>query len=303
MDLLNYSVVDNTTGAIKTAKGLAVLLISDAAFSVLKTEMDIDEAFGGRQDKRVDLASTSKKTVMVTLSENPLFAGQQHEVKPIIDNLNKLIGEATTAIESDDTRRKQFGYNIDIYDFYKHIIEKLVDSIELIQDDYKPSTSPTTAMRHLGAVRILFDGDEWLLKSDNIKLGEYICETIINGTSLGVMRQSDKVSSDAQRIGALFNFISAQMICEVIANHQTNAAVNNPDTVKKAKAIADLVGGNHEDYLYAVINFDTKLREVVATSNMSTDEAITYMLKKDIGMNDSQITDIAKIFKQKPLYH
>lgn len=302
MEYFDYQVVDETNNKILRIDGLPLVVISIAAMNVMKAQDRLNQT--PNNTKFIDYAAMSRRIVKDIL-QGKVFIDQQDIIAPVLTKVLNAIDVGVIDSKMSDDRGNHIGA---INDFYQSLTITLTDSIEVLKDEYKPTSETDSTMRHEGWVKMISDGNEWLFKIVNLSPDGSPYEVSINGMDIESISDTDKISSDGRWHAFLLSSLALQMVHGMQAAHRANSMLGNPDVVRKSKGIAKVMGGNYEDYLYAVGEFEAAIKRSLASGDI-TEEDIDedYMTKSIIKHNpnttNAQAKEIVALFKSKPIYH
>ena len=302
MEYFDYQVVDETNNKILRIDGLPLVVISIAAMNVMKAQDRLNQT--PNNTKFIDYAAMSRRIVKDIL-QGKVFIDQQDIIAPVLTKVLNAIDVGVIDSKMSDDRGNHIGA---INDFYQSLTITLTDSIEVLKDEYKPTSETDSTMRHEGWVKMISDGNEWLFKIVNLSPDGSPYEVSINGMDIESISDTDKISSDGRWHAFLLSSLALQMVHGMQAAHRANSMLGNPDVVRKSKGIAKVMGGNYEDYLYAVGEFEAAIKRSLSSGDI-TEEDIDeqYMIKSIIKHNPNttaaQAKEIVALFKSKPIYH
>lgn len=156
---------------------------------------------------------------------------------------------ATSKIVMDNTVSRW------VNDYFDTVTEALIDSITIVDSQHTLERGSTETdkptQKHTTTFNIMQDNNEWLVKIINTAEQPKF-EISVNGVAMN----SKNASTTIQWIAALLGSICITKAHIEIISFFTEDAENNSDTVTKAKAIAESIGGEYQDYLLIVENFE-----------------------------------------------
>lgn len=302
MEYFDYQVVDESNNKILRVDGLPLVVISIAAMNVMKAQEQLSQT--PNNTKFIDYAAMPRRIVKDIL-QGKVFADQQDIIAPVLTKVLNAIDVGVNESKTSDDHGNHIGA---VNDFYQSLTITLTDSIEVLKDEYKPTSETDSTMRHEGWVKMISDGNEWVFKIVNLSPDGSPYEVSINGMDIESISETDKISSDGRWHAFLLSSLALQMVHGMQAAHRVNSMLGHPDVVRKSKGIAKVMGGNYEDYLYAVGEFDAAIKRSLASGDI-TEEDIDedYMTKSIIKHNpnttNAQAKEIVALFKSKPIYH
>lgn len=302
MEYFDYQVVDESNNKILRVDGLPLVVISIAAMNVMKAQEQLSQT--PNNTKFIDYAAMTRRIVKDIL-QGKVFADQQDIIAPVLTKVLNAIDVGVNESKTSDDHGNHIGA---VNNFYQSLTITLTDSIEVLKDEYKPTSETDSTMRHEGWVKMISDGNEWVFKIVNLSPDGSPYEVSINGMDIESISDTDKISSDGRWHAFLLSSLALQMVHGMQAAHRVNSMLGHPDVVRKSKGIAKVMGGNYEDYLYAVGEFDAAIKRSLASGDI-TEEDIDedYMTKSIIKHNpnttDAQAKEIVALFKSKPIYH
>lgn len=302
MEYFDYQVVDESNNKILRVDGLPLVVISIAAMNVMKAQEQLSQT--PNNTKFIDYAAMTRRIVKDIL-QGKVFADQQDIIAPVLTKVLNAIDVGVNESKTSDDHGNHIGA---VNDFYQSLTITLTDSIEVLKDEYKPTSETDSTMRHEGWVKMISDGNEWVFKIVNLSPDGSPYEVSINGMDIESISETDKISSDGRWHAFLLSSLALQMVHGMQAAHRVNSMLGHPDVVRKSKGIAKVMGGNYEDYLYAVGEFDAAIKRSLASGDI-TEEDIDedYMTKSIIKHNpnttNAQAKEIVALFKSKPIYH
>lgn len=302
MEYFDYQVVDESNNKILRVDGLPLVVISIAAMNVMKAQEQLSQT--PNNTKFIDYAAMTRRIVKDIL-QGKVFADQQDIIAPVLTKVLNAIDVGVNESKTSDDHGNHIGA---VNDFYQSLTITLTDSIEVLKDEYKPTSETDSTMRHEGWVKMISDGNEWVFKIVNLSPDGSPYEVSINGMEIESISETDKISSDGRWHAFLLSSLALQMVHGMQAAHRVNSMLGHPDVVRKSKGIAKVMGGNYEDYLYAVGEFDAAIKRSLASGDI-TEEDIDedYMTKSIIKHNpnttNAQAKEIVALFKSKPIYH
>lgn len=302
MEYFDYQVVDESNNKILRVDGLPLVVISIAAMNVMKAQEQLSQT--PNNTKFIDYAAMTRRIVKDIL-QGKVFADQQDIIAPV---LTKVLNAIDVGVNESKTSADHGNHIGAVNDFYQSLTITLTDSIEVLKDEYKPTSETDSTMRHEGWVKMISDGNEWVFKIVNLSPDGSPYEVSINGMDIESISDTDKISSDGRWHAFLLSSLALQMIHGMQAAHRVNSMLGHPNVVRKSKGIAKVMGGNYEDYLYAVGEFDAAIKRSLASGDITEDDIDEdYMTKSIIKHNpnttDAQAKEIVALFKSKPIYH
>lgn len=302
MEYFDYQVVDEDSGKILRPNGLPIVLMSIAAMNVIRAQGRLNE--DSNNAKAVDYAMMTRRIIEGIL-EGEHFAKQKDIVERVLAKVLDAIDKAVIDSKASDDRGNLIGA---INDFYQSATSTLLDNLEVIKDEYKPISKTDSTMQHEGCIKITHDGNEWLFRVTDLAPDDRDYDVEINGMKFTNISETKNISSDARWHAFLFSSMALQMIHGMQAAQRVNSMLGNPDIVRKSKEIAKVMGGDFEDYLHSVSEFDTAIKRGLASGEIVEDDInIEYMndytIKRNPNITKEEVEGILALFKNKPIYH
>ncbi|MGP5059756.1 hypothetical protein ACTXIV_13770 [Psychrobacter celer] len=186
-----------------------------------------------------------------------------------------------------------------VNDYFHTVIGELVESITLLDSRHIPGDKENLALsEHTFEYKIIQDGNEWLVVVGAKNGARPSCAVTMNGTPVN----QQGISGTTQWISALFSADCVNTVHEkVLSFYKEKAHVNN-ESVSKAKAIADCIGGDYYDYLIIADGFDAARQSIV---NMPDDlrnakADYTATIQAVLDLDRDELNAVTEIFIAKP---
>ena len=294
MPFFNYEIVDEKNEKIVNLKGLPLLIVG-----IARTRVSQRAAVLGEDENTHDYVGMTRKFTKAMAAGNKTIKKHSNITKPVVDNLLKLIDEAEAYVKENSAPHNQITCTAGIELFFREVVKGLVDSVEVIKNQYTPNKDDPDTMVFDPQVKFTHDGNVWAYKNKEITL-------TINGIDIGDLQESDKINDEAKWVARLFNFVAEEMLREAIAEHKAEKLKGNPSIVKKAKSISDIIGGDYSTYLLKVAFIKSLIDEEVAEGKAINDidpELVKRFFQKENKLDEADTQAIINILLEKPIYH
>jgi hypothetical protein len=305
MPSFNYEIVDEKNEKIVNLKGLPLLIVG-----IARTRVSQRAAVLGEDENTHDYAGMTRKFTKAMAAGNDTIKKRSDITKPVVDNLLKLIDESETYAKKHGAPHSQISGTTGIELFFKEIVKGLVDSVDVVKNQYAPTKDDPDTMAFDPQVKFTHDGNVWAYKNKEIDVenNEQTYTLTVNDIDIGDLKQSEKINDEAKWVALLLAFVAKDLIREVMAEHKTEQLKGNPSIVKKAKAISDIVGGDYSAYLLEVAFIEFTINEAVAEGKAINAEdidpdLIISLFQKANKLDAADTQAVINILLEKPVYH
>ncbi|WP_296208767.1 hypothetical protein [Psychrobacter sp. UBA3480] len=185
-----------------------------------------------------------------------------------------------------------------VNDYFHTVIGELVESITLVDSQHVPGDEENLIpSEHTTEHKIIQDSNEWVV-SANIKGNRPTCVVTMNGTPVN----QEGVSATTLWISALFSTYCIDTLNEEILSFYREKAHVNSESVSKAKAIADCIGGDYYDYLIIADGFDAARQSIVDMPDDLRNAKVDYTatIQAVLDLDRDELNAVTEIFIAKP---
>lgn len=301
----NYEIVDEKNEKIVNLKGLPLLIVG-----IARTRVSQRAVVLGEDEDTHDYVGMTRKFTKAMAAGNKTIKKHSNITKPVVDNLLKLIDESEVYVKKHSAPYKQMSCTAGIELFFREIVKGLVDSVEVIKNQYTPNKDDPDTMVFDPQVKFTHDGNVWLYKDKELSAEnrKQTYTLTINDIDIGDLQESEKINDEAKWVAFLFGFVAKELIREAMAEYKTEQLKGNPSTVKKAKSISDIIGGDYANHLLKVNYVQSLIDEAVAegetvkAENINPD-LIMSLFQKENKLDEADFQAIINILLEKPIYH
>lgn len=297
MSVFKYEVIDESNGHILRPKALEVLLLSRVVMSLLKQNK---EALRLKEDNANPIAFDYFKAAKSTLNNIKYLVKDKKSqilMNAAVRKISAAMDTAKAKIESDDGRLMVMSDFDEIWLFFKEVGVECVDSLTILEDKpSKPEDNEDDKAEHLTKIQISYDDNNWIYALHAYTKKPLKTTLFINDV------KSPMLCQNSMLINALFNMMAIMAQKELIDSNFIEQFKQEPETVKKAKATASILGGKYENYLLFVASIASHIPYLGRTNEMQKN-SINLIVDDKLRATEQQRREVAKIFLSKPNYH
>lgn len=296
MSSFKYQVINTTNGQILRPKGLELMLLSRVVRALL-----------GQHQQACELSKNDTKDMVFDYFEAAKIAlhgikcededeKTKNLIKAAINTIDSAMDTAKIKVESFDGQLIVMSDFDEMWVFFKEVGITCVDSLTVLENIPSDTNDDPNEAKHCTKVQIIHDGNSWIY---NLKaFSGKALETTLFINNL----EATSLCQQSMWINALFKMMAIMAQKDLIENNFIEDFKQEPDVLKKAKAVASILGGNYENYLIFVANINSHIPYLGRTNEMQKN-SISLIVDDRLRATDDQKREVVKIFLAKPNYH
>lgn len=306
MSLSKYQVISGLDGKIKDIKGLKIILLAIVIRDVKEAAINFlnkQEAHGGDQGIRFNYFECAKTRLRKIQFEpknlNTENLTAQKMVADIVAELNTEFDEAKADIDESGSKMSCISDMIEIWVFFSGVAKKSIDHIKVLEDKEIKYPDLAIGRSYHSKIQIDFNNNEWVYNVCNDAKTEVKKQVVVDGVV------NPKMIGHAYKINSVLSMVAVMAQKDCVDKRFVDEYSEVSTFVKKAKAIASILGGDWQDYIIFVGSIDGTVNEMERRKidNNSQKQTIERMSVRDLRATALEINEIIKLFLAKPIYH
>lgn len=295
MTQFNYEAIDKRSGEVIRPKGLEAVILCNIIRAILSEHKKACEANAkGLDDLRFDYFKEAKLGAN-TIEYSIKNKAAEGDMRTAIEKVGTAMDMAKASVDELGARLVVMSDFDEMSYFFKETAMHSIDSLKLLKNKHESKVGGGWGS-HYVKVEMNHDGNEWLIELTTQDGADTKKDISVNGVP------SPKMGSDAAMVNMILSMVGLIIQKDLMDEHIIKQYEANVEFTKKAKAMASILGGDYKGYLIFVAGLYEHM-PYLGRKSTDKDNSIELIIKSQLRADEQQLSEVAKIFADKPRYH